>query len=101
MERKLCMGCMKEMVNGKYCENCGFSEDTYRVPSNCLPLYTILNGRSVVGKVIGEGTFEITYLGWDFSFERKVVIKEYYPVGLVTRTCSENLCVNLLSENYA
>lgn len=101
MERKLCMGCMKEKVDGKYCENCGFSEDTYRVPPNCLPLYTILNGRYLVGKVIGEGNFEITYLGWDSSFKRKVVIKEYYPVSLVTRTCSKSLCVNLLNEHYA
>lgn len=50
-----------------------------------LPTMTILRGRYLTGKAIGEGGFGITYVGYDLMLKAKIAIKEYYPVGLVQR----------------
>ena len=50
-----------------------------------LPAMTILEGRYLIGKVLGEGGFGITYTGFDLRLEERVAIKEFYPAGSVTR----------------
>lgn len=81
----LCMGCMRERETAEGpCPYCGF-EERRDGPSHYLPCRSILNGKYLVGKVLGEGGFGITYLGWDLNLDMKVAIKEYYPSGLVTR----------------
>lgn len=81
----LCMGCMREKETAEGpCPYCGF-EERRDGPSHYLPCRSILNGKYLVGKVLGEGGFGITYLGWDLNLDMKVAIKEYYPSGLVTR----------------
>ncbi|MCI8963660.1 MAG: serine/threonine protein kinase [Eubacterium sp.] len=83
---KLCMGCMKNLeYHGMVCPHCGFSCADYRQVKNSLPLYEILNGKYLVGKVIGVGGFGITYIGWDFYQGKKVCIKEYFPRGVAAR----------------
>ena len=62
MNVNLCMGCMQPMEEGKYCANCGFCEEEYTYFPHQLPLRTILNGKYMIGKVLGEGGFGITYL---------------------------------------
>lgn len=87
---KLCMGCMELLENPKAgCPYCGFSIHNYRQVKNSLPLYEILNGKYLVGKVIGVGGFGITYIGWDFYQGKKVCIKEYFPRGVAARLTEE------------
>lgn len=83
---RLCMGCMGLLENtGVPCPKCGFSLKDYQQPENGMPPYEILNGKYLVGKVIGIGGFGITYIGWDFYQSKKVCIKEYFPKGVAKR----------------
>ena len=89
----LCPGCMREL-NGKEkngqkqgtrCPFCGFSISDYKQNPRCLPLNTILAGKYLVGRVLGEGGFGITYMGYDLNMKTRIAIKEYFPVELVSR----------------
>lgn len=93
---KLCMGCMSILENHEQsCPKCGYDSSKNISSPHQLKPNTILNGKYLVGKVLGEGGFGITYLGWDLNLDIKVAIKEYYPSGLVTRemTSTDNPAV--------
>lgn len=84
----LCLGCMEELSHPEeICKKCGFDRTEYEKnrSARTLPSYTILVGKYLLGKVIGEGGFGINYLAWDLNRECKVAIKEYFPTGLATR----------------
>ncbi len=83
---KLCLGCLGEMnENERYCSQCGFDNEQPKEPHHLAPR-TILAGKYLVGKVLGEGGFGITYLGFDLNLNIKVAIKEYFPSGFVARS---------------
>ncbi len=84
MKINRCMKCMQE-IEGYPCPHCGFVPDQEPQPLFALPWNTILHGRYLVGKVLGQGGFGITYVGWDLLLDMKVAIKEYYPAGQATR----------------
>ena len=48
----------------------------------------ILHGRYIIKDVLGQGGFGITYKALDYSTNKTVAIKEYYPSAIVTRTNS-------------
>ena len=85
MEFNRCPGCMEPSQENP-CSRCGFDSRSPSGMEYALPLNTILAGKYVVGRVLGQGGFGITYIGWDLALERKVAIKEYYPSGQVSRT---------------
>lgn len=80
-----CINCMWQKEKAGFCTRCGFDERTYQVSPHHLRTRSILNGKYLVGRSLGEGGFGITYLGWDLNLDLKVAIKEYYPSGFVTR----------------
>ena len=83
----LCKGCMRQMDRSqRFCPRCGYdNEKTEKRSSKCLPENTILNGRYLIGRVLGEGGFGITYLALDLAEETPAAVKEYFPVGLAAR----------------
>lgn len=84
---KLCMGCMNVIDNTDMpCPYCGFLLGAYMGSEKCLQPYEILNGKYMVGRVLGIGGFGITYIGWDFYQSKKIAIKEYFPRGVADRS---------------
>lgn len=84
MELSKCLGCMNPF-RGYPCPTCGYDPQKGREAEYALPPGTILAGKYLVGRVLGQGGFGITYIGLDIALERKVAIKECYPSGQANR----------------
>ena len=56
------------------------------VKKMCLPAGTILQGRYLIGKMLGAGGFGITYLAFQMNLNRLVAIKEFFPANFVMRS---------------
>lgn len=81
----LCMGCMQYLDQpNSCCPICGRAPDTQNQPHQLAP-GSVLGGKYLVGRVLGQGGFGITYIGWDIPANAKRAIKEYYPSDSVTR----------------
>lgn len=81
----LCIGCMRPLDPGGACSFCGLRQEEYNPIPRCLMPGTKLAGRYVTGKVLGEGSFGITYMGWDLFLDIPVAVKEYFPSDMVSR----------------
>lgn len=81
----MCIGCMKPLDEGGICSFCHLEQDKYQPIPRCLLPGTVLAERYVLGRVLGEGSFGITYMGWDQVLNHRVAIKEYYPSDFVSR----------------
>ena len=82
---KICPHCMREVEEGAFCPHCGKNVAERQELKHQLPPFTILNGKYLVGDVLGEGGFGITYIGLDLTLEIRVAIKEFFPAGHVAR----------------
>lgn len=83
----MCMGCMNAEMTGDTCPLCGWQRGTQN-SQHQLPVYTILNGRYLIGKALGQGGFGITYIAWELNLNIRLAIKEYYPELFVSRMTS-------------
>ena len=62
----ICINCMGEIEEDtEVCPYCGAVNGCYDVNHRALPPYTLLNGKYLIGRVLGEGGFGITYLAYD------------------------------------
>lgn len=101
MESHYCTYCMSPVEPGKPCPVCGLTEGAYTpLPHHLLP-GTILLGRYLVGRVLGEGGFGITYIGYDLRLELRVAIKEFFPTDQVTRVAQASNCVTQFTGKMA
>ena len=87
---KKCMCCMRDYSEGSQeCPLCGYSDaqmmnDIEEFPEALHP-ETILAGRFILGRILSENDFSIIYISWDALLQRRVAIREYFPLGLGTR----------------
>lgn len=98
-----CLNCMKPLGDSPICAFCGFDNSTRSVsePYHLSP-GTMLAGKYLVGRVLGEGGFGITYIGLHTALSRRVAIKEFYPSGAANRTnrVSEEIIVTHGKEDF-
>lgn len=87
--RERCVGCMKPLTAEGRCAYCGLQQDKYRPIPRCLRPGMCLRDRYVLGRVLGEGSFGISYIAWDCLLDTVVAIKEYFLASLVSRHISE------------
>ena len=88
MEIRRCMKCMHALAAGEtFCSECGRPYGSVEAEPFALKPGTILDGKYLVGEMLGQGGFGITYIGFDLLLEQNVAIKEYYPMstGMVSR----------------
>ncbi|MCC8028210.1 MAG: serine/threonine protein kinase [Lachnospiraceae bacterium] len=86
-----CTKCMRDLEPDiRICPHCGFDQQGEAQPEHALRRNTILYGRYLVGNVIGQGGFGITYVGYDLKLDTKVAVKEYYPAASASRTGSQS-----------
>ena len=94
----LCPGCMAVLDEPDLpCPLCGFDKTTYSSSPRSLRPFTKLNGKYLVGKVIGEGGFGITYIGFNMETDLPVAIKEYFPAELATRDTTKGNTISIFS----
>lgn len=80
-----CFKCMSITYINESCSYCGNYNDTSPESNLHLPPGTILEGKYLIGKALGQGGFGITYLAWDQKLNLKQAIKEYLPVEIAYR----------------
>ncbi len=84
-ETTLCMGCMCEKNYEGECRNCGYSDNAPYLSSYLAPK-TFLADRYIIGKLISYNGEAACYMGYDAKEEKRVIIKEYMPDTLCTRS---------------
>ena len=92
-----CYSCMRELPDlDAACPYCGADNQDVirRQPRHALPCGTELADKYTVGKVLGQGGFGITYIGWNNMLETRVCIKEYFPDGAAIRDRTLGTTVN-------
>ena len=103
MEEKRCYGCMALSVGAAFCPHCGYPTSKDNEPHQ-LRQGTVLQDKYLIGKVLGQGGFGITYLGWDMERSECIAVKEYYPATQVTRDTARGDRVHcytgILSDSY-
>ena len=96
------LNCMEEHEEGFIsCPICGYNGGDTRNTSLLLKEGTILQGRYIVGTCQDIRACDITYIGWDALFERKVLIQEFFPERYVERKKQEVAVNPGLEQEYA
>ena len=82
MTTRRCCNCMSELRGtDTVCPDCGYDNSCPDQPEQALPCGTVLCGRYLIGKMLGQGGFGITYIGYDYTLDTTVCIKEFFPAG--------------------
>ena len=82
---KLCMGCMNPLPDRTdKCPHCGYQEGTPYSLTYLQP-GTVLKERYLIGKVIEKNNEGATYISYDQTEDKKVLIREFMPEQIAER----------------
>lgn len=91
---KICLNCMHMSKEDEFCPVCGKPKKGSKSYGRALEPGTILNGKILVGNILGMGNFGITYMGFDMLLEYPVAVKEFFPDEMVKREDDGSLSVS-------
>ncbi len=94
----LCIGCMHILDDSEECPYCHMRIKEYKPNPRYLLAGTVLTDRYVLGRVLGAGSFGITYLAWDKILEVPVAVKEYYPADIANRDVIRGADLNVYAD---
>ena len=90
--KRRCMGCMKEYdAQYEVCPYCGYIHGTPPKEAYHITPGSILQGRYIIGRVLGFGGFGITYIAYDQVLQTRAAIKEYMPGEFSTRMPNQQM----------
>jgi len=99
-----CPYCMTALKSCIRCSSCLRDPSAYTAAAHHLPPGTVLKGRYILGGVLGEGGYGITYIGLDLVLQLRVAVKEYFPVEFCTRNSGGSKSVSVMTgipaKNY-
>ena len=95
---RYCPYCTSKIEKGDRCTQCNYA-GTYVPKAHHIPPGTVLNRKYLVGRVLGEGGFGITYVGRDLTLDTKIAIKEYFPSDKATRDNTRSTTVSVNKED--
>ena len=84
----LCMGCMQEIGDRRFCPACGF-DNAEKQQAPFLPYGTVLANRYIVGTGIDTNGESTRYLCFDQQTGDVAIVCEFLPVGLFNRAEGE------------
>lgn len=82
-----CYNCMTQLPNQNInkCPHCGKPLKSQTMATDILLPGTTLQGKFIVGELLGTGGFANTYIGWNQMLACRVAIKEFFPRGMSVR----------------
>lgn len=69
------------------CPACG--QAFFHNRADCLQTESRLSGRYIIGRMLGKGRNTVSYIARDTVLDKKVVVKEYFPVDTCERSGSQ------------
>ena len=94
----LCYYCMRDKGDALTCPNCHETHLPESAPHHLVP-GSIVGRRYIIGRVLGEGGFGITYIGLDDILKIPVAVKEYFPHGYSHRDSATSRVIPSSSTN--
>jgi serine/threonine protein kinase len=86
--KERCINCFAEQKTNNTCSACDYVDSAAETALLLAPR-TILAGKYLIGRPLGQGGFGITYLAWDLTLDLKLAIKEFFPLGLAARSAGQ------------
>ena len=82
----ICYNCFREKGDSSVCPHCRYdaAASKGRFPT-ALPAGIDIGKDFILGRVLGQGGFGITYIAWDRKNNLRVAIKEYFPDSMAAR----------------
>lgn len=95
--QELCQSCLTIKGPENNCPHCGSNGSITPDSADDLMPGTLLERRYMVGKALGRNGISITYPALSIDSERRLIIKEYFPQGLIRR--EKNGRIKIIDEH--